>query len=103
MKSKTAPDATLWWLGLAAAAFCLLPWYWIDLPQGLLLAGWPLGASGSALALGLAGGKPWLLLMLAPLLLGFAALNSRLPRETRGLVLVWAGVIGLPLFSRKAF
>ncbi|MBS7803159.1 iron ABC transporter permease [Rhizobiales bacterium TNE-4] len=103
MKSKTAPDATLWWLGLAAGAFCLLPWYWIDLPQGLLLAGWPLGASGSALALGLAGGKPWLLLMLAPLLLGFAALNSRLPRETRGLVLVWAGVIGLAVILAQGF
>jgi iron(III) transport system permease protein len=97
--------SALLWLIVGFAAFAVMPWYLVD--GGSLsfgqFAGWPLGQSGSALALGLAGGKPWLLpLALAfaiaalPLLVGGRLIDS-------GKALVVAGIAGLIWFWLQGF
>jgi iron(III) transport system permease protein len=103
VKSKTAPETALWWLGLAVASFCLLPWYWIDLSNGLNLTGWPVGPSGSALAMALVGGKPWLLALVPPIALASFALMAKGTREWRGALLAWAGAAGLALLLSQGF
>ncbi len=97
--------SALLWLVVGFAAYALMPWYLVD--GGALslaqFAGWPLGPSGSALALGLAGGKPWLL----PLALAFAIaalpLVGASKRLDSGRALVIAGVAGLIWFWLQGF
>src|SRR5260370_37056808 len=62
------------WLALGWIGFAVLPWYLGDNSGG----NYPLGAHGSALALGIAGGRPWLLPLALPLLFTLALL----PRQT---------------------
>lgn len=104
MKTHTAPESTLWWLVLGIAAFCLLPWYWLDLSSSQAqFTGWPFGPAGSALALALGGGKPWLLLLAPPLALAAYALRHPGTREARGSLIALAGGIGLALLLAQGF
>ncbi|MHB2169418.1 ABC transporter permease [Alsobacter sp. R-9] len=80
---------------LALAAYCLLPWYWLDFSGGApALGSWPSGAAGPALVLGFRGAW-WLLPILLPL--GLTLLAVLQPRDAPGRwrLLVAAGALGL--------
>lgn len=103
MAQKTMPETALWWLGLGLAAFCLLPWYWFDVSHGLVLQDWPVGPSGSALILAIAGGKPWLALLAVPLLIAVLTFVIPTARVQRGGWLAAAGALGVGLLLAQGF
>ena len=76
---------------VAIAAYALIPWYWSD--SGANVMFWPLQ---SALMLGLIGAKPWLLVLLLPLV-GCAAAVFVPGRSLQGALLAWCGSIGFAL------
>src|SRR5439155_17408506 len=79
------------WLALGWIGFAVLPWYLADNSGA---AYYPLGPYGSALALGIAGGRLWLLPLALPLLFGLALLRRQPGRDSAaGLIAV--GVTGL--------
>ena len=79
------------WLALGWIGFAVLPWYLADNSGA---ASYPLGQYGSALALGIAGGRLWLLPLGLPLLLALALLRRQPGRNSaNGLIAV--GVAGL--------
>src|SRR6266478_7968233 len=79
------------WLALGWIGFAVLPWYLADNSGA---ANYPLGAHGSALALGIAGGRPGLLPLALPLLFALALLPRQPDRSSaNGLIMV--GVAGL--------
>jgi iron(III) transport system permease protein len=63
--------ASAFWLGLGGIAIALLPWYGLE-SDGLFGTAWlrayPDGATGPALYQIVAGGRPWLLLAVVPML-----------------------------------
>ncbi|WP_426955061.1 ABC transporter permease [Muricoccus radiodurans] len=90
--SRAPHGAWLWWTA-AVAAVLVLPWYGLE--RGVLGASW--AEARPALFQGLSG-RPWLLLLIPPLLLaawGIAARSSRL--------LVWAGGLALAWLVAEAF
>ncbi|MSP67620.1 MAG: iron ABC transporter permease [Alphaproteobacteria bacterium] len=95
MKRSLATAVAGGWLAAGWVAFALLPWYWLDLSRGLQdFVDFPLGVGGSALALGVAGDRPWLLLLAFPLLLATLALVLPLARGPGGALLTLGGVLG---------
>ncbi|WP_460451523.1 ABC transporter permease [Alsobacter sp. SYSU BS001988] len=88
---------------VAWIAFALLPWYWLDLSAGSSgLAGYPLGAAGSGLALAISGRAWWLLPLLVPLALATFAVRDRNPMR-RNALLVWAGALGVWALLKQGF
>lgn len=91
------------WIAAGLIGYALLPWYLVD--GGTLsvaaFKGWPLGPFGSGLALGLMGGKPWLL----PILLAFAFCLAAqlLPRFANPQHLAIVSASGLVWFWLQAF
>jgi iron(III) transport system permease protein len=82
------------WLTLGWPGFALLPWYFGD----------ALTLRNSGLALGLAGGRPWLLPLAVPLLLGpVAILALRNNRALAGAWLVALGLCGLLWLGLEGF
>ncbi|MGL4494954.1 MAG: ABC transporter permease [Beijerinckiaceae bacterium] len=103
--TATMNRSTRWLIFAAAAAFVLLPWYKIEgmsLTDWRWLSGYPFGAAGSALTLGLSGAW-WLLPMALPFLLAFAVLNTHRDDPKLGNMLYWAGLIGLVLMIAQGF
>ena len=74
-----------WWLALGWVGFAGAPWYFGD----------SAGPYGSALVLGLAGDRWWLLPLLAPLLLGSALLFGRRDARQAAGGLIAVGGAGL--------
>lgn len=92
MNPKYGYDSvTLSALLVAIAAYALVPWYWSDSSTNVL--SWPVQ---SALVLGLTGTKPWLLVLLPPLV-GCAAAVLFRERSVQGRFLAWCGGIGFAL------
>jgi iron(III) transport system permease protein len=96
--------SALAWLLVGLVGFTVLPWYLAD--EGMLslalFKGWPLGPSGTGLALGLAGGKPWLL-GIAVAFLPLAVHVARQDRFDAGRAMVWTGLAGLTWFWLQGF
>ncbi len=92
MKRSAALCLGLGWLGYA-----VLPWYLVEGGNLSLssFSGWPAGAAGSGLVLGLFGGRYWLLPLALPLLAGLAAL--RFPPDDKRIAetLTGVGIAGL--------
>ena len=80
------------WIAATAAGLSLLPWYAIEGARWGAPAVWQ-GFQG----------RPWLLLLLVPLIAALAARPWRLARERAGLVLMLAGGIGFLLMLAQGF
>ncbi|HET8726905.1 MAG TPA: iron ABC transporter permease, partial [Alphaproteobacteria bacterium] len=86
------------WTAVGWAGFLLLPWYatgfgpWLD---GVASAG-P-GAPG--LVQGAFGGRPWLLPLVLPLIVGVIVALRPAPASARGRLLIAAGALGLAYFA----
>lgn len=97
--------SALLWLGLGIAGYALLPWYLTD--TGLFSLAtyrdWPTGPGGSGLALGLAGGRPWLLPVLAALAMAALPLIGRGRWIDPARALTIAGIAGLAVFWLQGF
>ena len=100
MRNSTKLALLVGWIGYA-----ILPWY---LPDGASLSQWgwlseyPLGKSGSALALVLSGNAPWLLPIGVALLIATAqAWRKDIPSIAN--FLIWIGMIGLILLFAQGF
>jgi iron(III) transport system permease protein len=90
--------SALLWLVLGALGIAVLPWYMVegaDFTSLGWLAGYPLGAAGPGLFLGLFDGKPWLLPIAVPLIV--TALPALLPRDDprAATCFIWGGILGL--------
>lgn len=94
--------SALVWLVAGVVGFALLPWYLVDGGSISLdmFKGWPSGASGSALFLGLSE-CPWLLPILLGFLVAFVPVVRRVVNP--GAWLIWAGAGGLTWFWLQAF
>src|SRR6185436_1159012 len=79
------------WLGYA-----VVPWYLVE--GGF--AGYPAGAAGSALVLGFAGDRIWLLPLVLPLLAATVPLQGQ---RRRAIALVAAGIAGLAWLALEGF
>jgi iron(III) transport system permease protein len=77
------------WLALGWIGFAVLPWCLAE-----SAASYTIGSYGSALALGIAGGRPWLLPLTLPLLFALSLLPHR-PDRGRANGLIAVGVSGL--------
>jgi iron(III) transport system permease protein len=100
MAPATRLALLLGWLGYA-----VLPWYMVEGISPIRLgwlAGYPLGRSGTGLALSVAGAAPWLL-PVGCALLAATTQWRRQDRESASAVLVLAGGFGLLLFGLQAF
>src|SRR5882724_8336840 len=84
---KPARDAARLWLGAGWLGFAALPWYFGD-----TLSPWC-----SGLALGLTGGRWWLLVLVLPLLVGLV------PVLRRGSLLVAIGAAGVTWLLLEGF
>jgi iron(III) transport system permease protein len=100
MRSSTKLALLLGWFGYA-----VLPWY---LPEGVSLtqfgwlAGYPLGKSGSALALALSGQALWLLPIGAALLIATLQAWRQASAASHSL-LIWSALAGVILFFAQGF
>jgi iron(III) transport system permease protein len=94
------------WLAAGWIGYAILPWY---LSEGggpfffWMTSGYPMGAAGSGLALGLFGGKWWLGPIVLPLLLAPLCLRWQ-PDDIRSAnLLVFTGLLGLLLTFGQGF
>jgi iron(III) transport system permease protein len=92
--ARTSDQGAWLWLGAAAVAMLLLPWYGME--GGLLSGGW--SPSMPAVVQGTAGGRFWLLPLLLPLPVAAWAVHRRMPH-----LLVACGLLGLAWLAIEAF
>jgi iron(III) transport system permease protein len=100
MRPSTKLALLVGWLGYA-----ILPWYLPDggsLTQWNWLTGYPLGKSGTALALALTGQAIWLLPIGLALLLASTQI-WRKKTTSVATILIWSGLLGLILLFAQGF
>ena len=96
--------AAVAWIAVTTASFVLLPWYATeDFWRFVWISRIADAAHAPGLVQGVAHGRSWLLLLLAPLALAIAARPWRMERGRAGSVLVTAGATGLLLLLAQGF
>ncbi|MBX9873882.1 MAG: iron ABC transporter permease, partial [Beijerinckiaceae bacterium] len=100
MRGTTKLVLVMGWLG-----YGLLPWYLVErasLVSVAWLSGYPFGRAGTALALALSGGAPWLLPVGLALLAATVASGLR-DEKIVARILILAGATGIALFFAQGF
>jgi iron(III) transport system permease protein len=100
MRGTTKLVLVMGWLG-----YGLLPWYLVErasLVSVAWLSGYPFGRAGTALALALSGGAPWLLPVGLALLAATVASGLR-DEKIVARILILAGAAGIALFFAQGF
>ncbi len=94
--------SALFWLTFGIFSYLVLPWYLVDGGSFSFahFAGWPLGKSGSGMALGLYGEKLWLAPLIIPFIVAALPLTGLVGQ---GRALIIAGLLGLILFWLQGF
>ena len=95
---------TILWLLVTLAALAVLPWY--AAPDGgpvAITGAWPAGPYGSALGLGLTGGRYWLLPCLLALVLAAVPLLKPMRNEDAGAWIIAGAGLGLVFLLAQGF
>ena len=82
------------WVILAWASFLLLPWYWLDLREGVFSISYPLGDARPGLIAAM-GGAPWLWPIVVPLGMATYGWWSQGNRARSANWLITSGLVGL--------
>ena len=92
--TRTIPRASVAWIALGWIGYMILPWY--------LTGDSTSWVSGSGFMVGLSG-APWLLAILAPLLMSLRPVAPNGSRDDSGTWLVAAGIAGLAIIAVQGF